>query len=124
MTGTTKTVLIVAGVGVGAYVLLQLLKPSGAKTVAPARTSLPSDVAFVSGLLQFGRSIFGETAPTNGPNQYGNAAPGSFTPYAPGATSPGPFAPFDPNSEIDPSTGGVELDPGETYGPPAPGGLN
>lgn len=112
---TGKTIAIVAAVAAGAYILLEVFKPSrGAVSTKPA--NMPTDVSVISGLLDFGARLFSGGSPS-GQNNVGSSGPGSFTPYAPGATAPGPFAPFDPNAGIDPTTGGVVLDEGDTYGP-------
>lgn len=100
---TTKALLWVGGLGVGAFVLYQVLKPRDAR--ASSSQTLPTSTSFVSGLLNVLPSIFG--GPTNGPNQYG--------------PNTGQSAGWN-TSGIDPETGGVTLAPGETYGPPSPGG--
>lgn len=87
---TGKAILIVGGVGVGAFVLLQLLKP---RASAPAATGAPkanTDIVFATGLLNFGSSLVNAYSSRNKSN---------------------------PNEGIDPSTGGVYLPEGKVYGP-------
>jgi hypothetical protein len=108
MTNTWKTVGIVAGVAVGAYVLLELVKGRATSTQLAPPAPRPSDVSWMSGLLQFGTSIVNAVA-TSGPT----------------APAGNPYGNYDPTwntTGIDPSTGGVVIPEGATYGPPSPSG--
>jgi hypothetical protein len=105
MSETTKTVLIVGGVAVGAYVLLGLLKPAGATVRQPA----PTDYGFFSGLINVGLAAAQAFGPGSGSS---NASPV----YVIGQG----YVQGGGNAPIDPSTGGVFLPTGETYGPRLP----
>jgi len=97
---TGKALLIVGGVAVGAYVLLSLVK--GGTPSGPTRAPLNTDYGFVSSLLNFGTAAFGAFG-----------APNASPVYVPGQG----YVSGGANAPIDPTTGGVMLPDGETYGP-------
>lgn len=108
MSGTTKTVLLVGGVGIGAYLLLQMLQ--GSKPGAPTGGSTNSGYALFSGLVNIGGAI------ANAVSAQSQSAPQPAPVYVIGQG----YVSGGANAPIDPSTGGVLLPAGDTYGPPRP----
>lgn len=114
-----KALLIAAGVGVGAYVLLEVVRPAAARQ-ASTSTSPSSGGSIFTGLLNFGAAVVNQLG-SSGSNTYGSAV-ANYNPntaYAPGSSSPGPWAPTAPTVEnYDPNTAYA---PGaSTAGPWAP----
>jgi len=112
---TTKALLIAAGVAVGAYVVLEVVRrPSTASS--PSRPpSSSTDYSFISGLVNLGKSIF-DSAPTSGPNTYGPSGMGiNYTP-----STAADFAAADANYAYADSHPGTALPEG-VFGPPVPG---
>lgn len=101
-----KAVLIAGGVAVGAYVLLEVLRPAAAARTAGRPSGGTSDAAFFSGLLNFGANVINQLG-SSGANSYGSTV-ANYNPntaYAPGASSAGPWAPTAPTIEdYNPST--------------------
>jgi hypothetical protein len=105
MSGTTKTVLVVAGVGIGAYVLLELLQ--GSKPGAPTGGSANSNYALFAGLVNIGGAIANAVA----------AQPQSAPTPTPTYVIGKGYVSGGANAPIDPTTGGVILPAGQVYGP-------
>jgi hypothetical protein len=107
MSDGTKIALGIGAVAVvGYFVVSTINKPK----VVPSGTALNNTTtAFVSGIIQ-GFAGIGK-AFSSSPSTTGNA------PLA-GISTATPYV--DPNSNIDPSTGGVYIAPDATYGPTLP----
>lgn len=112
---TTKTLLIVGGALAGGFVLYELFKP-GSTLVRPSTASKTTANGGVeAGLLGGLGAFLGQIASPHGGVTYGGTASGqAASPVMPLAWNQ------DPNAGIDPTTGGVKLEDGQTYGPPAP----
>jgi hypothetical protein len=98
VTGTVKTVLIVGGVAVGAYVALRLLAPKPVKqTTASSNGSTISGItSAISGLASFGSALLGSSAKPTGytsspgaGNSVGYDTGESFDDYVSGMFGPG-----------------------------------
>lgn len=120
---------IAIGVVAGGFLLYELLKPGGAlrPTTAP-KVSTNSGGSVIAGLLApleaVGSALISwtNTPSPSGPNPAGSAPGAGYVP--PNAAA---LQGIDPNTGIaydqegiDPSTGGVSLPAGGTYGPPVP----
>lgn len=102
---TTKALLIAAGVAVGAYVILEVMRPP--RATSGIRPTGSQDGAWISNLLNFG-AAFAASVPSGGGNTYGGSSPTADPSW------------YDNQQGIDPTTGGVLLAPGDTYGPRFP----
>jgi hypothetical protein len=86
MSGTAKTVLIVAGVGVGAYVLLQLIQ--GSRPGAPTGGSVNSEYALYTGLVNLGASIVQKIPTQTQTAPYPPIDPDAYKPLPAGTEGP------------------------------------
>ena len=107
--------MIVGGVAVGAFVILELVKSRGAPAVSGPRPPAPTDPGFINGLVNLGAAIFNSTSTT----------PATAT--TPPAASTVPvyvmgegYVQGGANAPIDPKTGSVWLPDGEIFGPRLP----
>jgi hypothetical protein len=65
---TVKTVLIVGGVAVGAFVLFKALTPTSKVTVGTKTTS-GTDIALLTGLVGLGKGLLDSFSSTEAPNE-------------------------------------------------------
>lgn len=86
MSGTAKTVLIVAGVGIGAYLLLQLIQ--GTKPGASTGGSVNSDYVLVSGLVNLGAAIVNKIPVQTQQAPYPPIDPDAYKPLPAGTEGP------------------------------------
>jgi len=105
---TTKAILVAGGVAVGAYLLLEALKPRTVTT--GSSSSSGGDYALFAGLANFGSHVV---------DSISKSPPSSPQPTPVYVTGQG-YVSGGSSAPIDPTTGGVWLPTGDTYGPRPP----